>query len=274
MVDVLLQSEAVNIYLFDKHGWTAAHTAASRQNLAVLRSLLRADVMATRDKSLALVVRQDNTGKTPLHWACSVGSTECALELAKSRQADIQAMDFNGNTALHCACLSGNKDLVKHLRFLLCTPSRRKTWADLYKKKNREGYMAEDILRERCNTAAVEEVFNHPLTPSMLTSSSSTCSDHDAPSPFDPNHVDPQEEKKARTNARRRESYAQKRRVDRSKETELQLLKAEYLHLKAKIARLEDLKSQMQQRLARPSSYMASPPDSIASTPELMDSTP
>lgn len=57
---------------------------------------------------------RDNTGKTPLHMACSKGNTAIAKLLIK-HNAIINQMDINKVTPLMLACSSGKIDLIKYL---------------------------------------------------------------------------------------------------------------------------------------------------------------
>ncbi|VDI23281.1 Hypothetical predicted protein, partial [Mytilus galloprovincialis] len=57
---------------------------------------------------------RDNTGKTPLHMACSKGNTAVAKILIMSN-AEVNQMDTNKVTPLMLACSSGNIDLIKFL---------------------------------------------------------------------------------------------------------------------------------------------------------------
>jgi len=51
---------------------------------------------------------KDDSGATPLHWACGEGKEEC-VEVLIERGADINLQDFGGETPLHWASLNGHK---------------------------------------------------------------------------------------------------------------------------------------------------------------------
>ncbi|KIK91192.1 hypothetical protein PAXRUDRAFT_642623 [Paxillus rubicundulus Ve08.2h10] len=53
-------------------------------------------------------------GRTPLHWAASVGATEIAIYLI-DQGADVSKVDGNGWAALHIAVSAGHQPIVQEL---------------------------------------------------------------------------------------------------------------------------------------------------------------
>ena len=80
---------------------------------SVVEILLRANVAVDGPDG------QDDTERTPLHWAASTGKKElCKLLLTKSRgnrASLINAVEFKGKTALHLAAAHGRDDIVELL---------------------------------------------------------------------------------------------------------------------------------------------------------------
>jgi len=80
---------------------------------SVVEILLRANVAVNGPDG------QDDTQRTPLHWAASTGKKElCGLPLTKSRgnrASLINAVEFKGKTALHLAAAHGRDDIVELL---------------------------------------------------------------------------------------------------------------------------------------------------------------
>ena len=88
-----------------KFGWTCLHIAADNGHLDICRLLL--------DKG-AQVEAKDNRGCTPLHWAAREGYVEI-VRLLCDRGADVEAHDNDGRRPLHRAALYGHISVVKEL---------------------------------------------------------------------------------------------------------------------------------------------------------------
>lgn len=56
----------------------------------------------------------DHKGATPLHWAAYLGC-EVASTVLLSWKVPVNAVDIEGQTPLHLACVSGNCRIVRHL---------------------------------------------------------------------------------------------------------------------------------------------------------------
>ncbi|CAN0092894.1 unnamed protein product, partial [Scytosiphon promiscuus] len=77
------------------------HRARDRNNGRVFQ------VRKLLEKGCPDVNRGDKFGQTPLHIACHREGLLGCLKLLASHQADLGALDANGNTALHSAAGSG-----------------------------------------------------------------------------------------------------------------------------------------------------------------------
>ncbi|TFB02620.1 Ankyrin-3 [Trichoderma ghanense] len=89
----------------DSFGWSPLHYAANLQ-LHGLRIVFS-------EKGDLLNIR-DLMGRTPLHHACLIGN-EAAVDLLLDHDAPIEAAGNDGITAVHCAVLNGNLDILKKL---------------------------------------------------------------------------------------------------------------------------------------------------------------
>lgn len=58
-------------------------------------------------------------GSCPLHLACQYNMTKIIRQLMSIPGANINVVDYSGNTALHYACLSDNKAIVETVRLLV-----------------------------------------------------------------------------------------------------------------------------------------------------------
>ncbi len=84
---------------------TPLHYALERKQIGIARSFIE------KDQSLAN--RQDEKGNTPLHYALDLDSDELATTLFS--QTDLNLMNKDGDTFLHCAILGDKKALVEEL---------------------------------------------------------------------------------------------------------------------------------------------------------------
>lgn len=67
----------------------------------------RPKVRKLLEKGCLDINRGDKFGQTPLHIACHREGLLGCLKLLAAHQADLEALDFNGNSALHSAAGSG-----------------------------------------------------------------------------------------------------------------------------------------------------------------------
>ncbi|GAM17682.1 hypothetical protein SAMD00019534_008570 [Acytostelium subglobosum LB1] len=96
------------------HGQTYMHYAAEAGHVTILRLLT-----TTRSSGCKLNVNAlDNDGLTPLHWACLEGKHLAVQYLLESAGATVNPPDNNGETPLYLACLKGSlpcvNQLIKH----------------------------------------------------------------------------------------------------------------------------------------------------------------
>jgi len=82
------------------------HVAAQNKQLSLVR------LLATENPKL--INETDLDGRTPLHWAASVGATETAGYLI-DQKADVDKVDASGWAALHIAVSAGHLDVVREL---------------------------------------------------------------------------------------------------------------------------------------------------------------
>lgn len=98
--------EGADIDAADPYGWSASMHAAVSGDAKILRMLLAAGA-----KTEGKVYPQ---GWTPLMGAALEGNAEAARELV-AHGADLEAMDRDGKTALHCACQNGSEAVARIL---------------------------------------------------------------------------------------------------------------------------------------------------------------
>ena len=89
----------------EEDGWTCLMTAAFNGHLAICRLLL--------DKGAQLEAK-DGNGGTPLHWAARQGHIEI-VRLLCDRGADVEACSNDGRRPLHTAAMNGRISVVKAL---------------------------------------------------------------------------------------------------------------------------------------------------------------
>jgi ankyrin repeat protein len=87
------------------YGWTCLMTAAINDHSAICRLLI--------DKGAQLEAKADN-GFTPLRWAASAGHVEI-VRLLCDRGADVEARDIWGMRPLHWAAIHGHITVVNEL---------------------------------------------------------------------------------------------------------------------------------------------------------------
>lgn len=75
--------------------------------LLVYCKTTRPKVRKLLEKGCPDINRGDKFGQTPLHIACHREGLLGCLKLLAAHQADLEALDFNGNSALHSAAGSG-----------------------------------------------------------------------------------------------------------------------------------------------------------------------
>jgi hypothetical protein len=92
---------------------------------------------------LAVDVKDDAEGRTPLLWACLLRNKDTGVKIVQlllERGADLNQRDNGGNSALLLATAVGNKKIVKHL---LRDPQAKKSAARVdVNQKNGKGYTA------------------------------------------------------------------------------------------------------------------------------------
>ncbi|KAL4429689.1 hypothetical protein ABPG74_017098 [Tetrahymena malaccensis] len=118
--------------------WTPLHYACQNGNTKLVSQLLYHE---------ATIDSESNIKQTPLIIA-SIGGYEDVLQLLMTAGADINFQDNNGNTALHHACLNGNKRIVE---MLLKKPSLD---YKIPNKQNKEPY-------DLCKDDEIKKVFDN-----------------------------------------------------------------------------------------------------------------
>ncbi|XP_071105461.1 uncharacterized protein [Haliotis cracherodii] len=100
----LLVSKEADLTLVDKEGNSALHLACGGGNKAIVQHLVSPSNINTRGQN----------GLTPVMMAAVKGH-QSVFDLLVSKQAALTLVDKHGNSALHLACLGGNKAIVQHL---------------------------------------------------------------------------------------------------------------------------------------------------------------
>ena len=120
-------------------GYTAIHYASFRGDMEVIHILINNGAIvdlcnneglnvlhlaAQGNKTIAMIyfvekykmdiMKTDNIGSTPLHWASYVGSEECFLYIM-TLNPDINRQDIEGLTPLHLAVTSDRSRIIKKL---------------------------------------------------------------------------------------------------------------------------------------------------------------
>jgi ankyrin repeat protein len=101
----MLEMRSIDVEAKGEHRWTCLMTASENGHLAICRLLI--------DKG-AQVEAKDSDGKTPLHWAACQGHVEI-VRLLCDRGADVEAHNRWGRRPLHCAAIFGHISVVKEL---------------------------------------------------------------------------------------------------------------------------------------------------------------
>jgi len=121
------------------HGQTCLHTAAWNGHLAICRLLIdKGALLEAKDyidwtplhyaalRGLVEIVRflcdrgadveaRDRSGRRPLHWAAMKGQISVVKELTEERNAEVNAKDKDGRTALLLGKNHGNPDVAAYL---------------------------------------------------------------------------------------------------------------------------------------------------------------
>ena len=107
-LEELLAVEGVDVDMKDHMGRTALSTAARHAHVDIVRLLVRKGA----DVNLA-----DNNGDTPLWFAAfsNVFTVPAISELLKARNINVNAVNYNGNTALKRAARWGQVESVRAL---------------------------------------------------------------------------------------------------------------------------------------------------------------
>ncbi|XP_071105463.1 serine/threonine-protein phosphatase 6 regulatory ankyrin repeat subunit B-like [Haliotis cracherodii] len=100
----LLVSEQADLTLVNKDGNSALHIACVGRYKALVQHLVSPSNINTRGQN----------GWTPVMMAAGRGH-QSVFDLLVSKQADLTLVDKDGNSALHIACMCGNKTIVQHL---------------------------------------------------------------------------------------------------------------------------------------------------------------
>merc|ERR1712004_354637 len=101
-----LIENSANVDSANKKGFTALHSAAYRNSVAMAKVLI---------ENSANVDSADNDGWTALHYAASRNSVAVAKVLIEN-SANVDSTDKNGWTALHYAASRNNQEMVELLR--------------------------------------------------------------------------------------------------------------------------------------------------------------
>jgi hypothetical protein len=102
----LLIDKGADIEAKDREGWTPLHLVARRGHIEIARLLCDrgADIEAL-----------DKSEWRPLHWAAKYGHISIVKELIEVRNADINARDEDGRTALWMARENNRVDIAAYL---------------------------------------------------------------------------------------------------------------------------------------------------------------
>ena len=91
------------------------HNSVKENNLGIVTQLI--------NETPQLNLLQDEDGRYPLHWACSINSLDMTKVLAGKRNVDIdELVDNSGWTPVHIVCSIGNVEALDVLMSLDPTP--------------------------------------------------------------------------------------------------------------------------------------------------------
>lgn len=146
-------------------GYTSLHYAAFRGNMDVIKLLIENGAVIDTSNNEGLnvlhlgaqgnrtsvliyfvekynldIMKTDNIGSTPLHWASYVGSEDCLIYIL-TLNPDINKQDIEGLTPLHLAVTSDRSRIIKKLLHKGADKNIRdkqnRTPLDLAKEKNK-----------------------------------------------------------------------------------------------------------------------------------------
>lgn len=86
----------------------------------------------------------DDEGKTPLHLACMLGNLSMVKLLLTKPESNANIQDFKGDTPLHMACASLNDPIIRHLM---------KDKRASIEIKNRDGKAPKAVLKQKAKQA-------------------------------------------------------------------------------------------------------------------------
>lgn len=106
IVEMLVINQGIDINMQDSHGWTALFLAAVRNEVGILKTLIRAN---------ADVNIHDQNRNSALVHAVNANNINIVEELVRTKQCSIDKINKDGWTALHCACKKHYVDIAKCL---------------------------------------------------------------------------------------------------------------------------------------------------------------
>lgn len=122
VMDYLINRMKVDPQIYDIDGDTPFHAAARAGKLEAMKFLNK----TVGGRHGALDAETGYNQATPVHLSAMNGHIDVVAYLISSGVVDINAQDFDGRTALSCACADGAEDVVK----LMVTEGARMDVAD------------------------------------------------------------------------------------------------------------------------------------------------